>query len=77
MPDWLVFSLVASLVLTVVANAVIRLLPGLARPPVEDPIGRRTGAAGAQGRRRIQMHVPWRWMIGLSIVGTIVLNLLG
>ena len=74
---WLVISLVLSVVLTVVLNVGLRVFPelgdrlarglaGLTRPSADE--------RGAKGRR-IQVYVPWKAMILVSVVLTIVVNL--
>lgn len=64
---WLVLSVVLSLVLTVLLNVALRLFPGAAfrapRPEVE-------------GGQRIRVFVPWKAMILVSVLLTILLNLL-
>jgi len=74
--QWLFYSLIASVVLTVVANLAIRALPG----PSERGARRLQGWAEQQhdGRDepggRVRVIVPWKAMIVASIVLTILLN---
>lgn len=77
MPDWLVASLVLSLVLTVVLNVLLRLGPDGSNA-LEGRLRRhlQTTPDDDHGPRHLQVYVPWKWMIGLSILGTIILNLL-
>lgn len=69
--QWLVVSLVLSLVLTVVVNVVLRLVPDAgeraarAMDWLTDP-GRSDG--------RVRVFAPWKAMIVVSIVLTIVIN---
>lgn len=77
MPGWLQTSILLSVALTVILNVLPRLFPGAA------------GRASAAAERRLQTPVddddtrpsvrvffPWKWMIGISVVGTLLLNLL-
>jgi hypothetical protein len=80
--QWLWFSLVASVVLTVLLNVAIRLWPGGAErsarrlddwaqqqaPPPPD--GRSGGGDGPQ----VRVIVPWKAMLLASVVLTVVLN---
>lgn len=75
MPDWLVVSIVVSAVLTVVANVVVRIVPRRSMP-LEERLLRGDGEKPGHGGRRVQVYFPWKWMIALSVLGTIVLNLL-
>ena len=85
MPDWLLFSIVASVVLTVVLNVGLRLFPGTGRP-LEDLLDRITQRVDAPDRAdsraeapdepRIRVIVPWKLMLVASLILTIVLNLL-
>jgi hypothetical protein len=78
--SWLVFSILASIVLTVVCNVALRLFPDaadrlrdrlfrLADRPGDDPWDR----APRSGMRVI---VPWKAMLIGSLVLTIAINLL-
>ena len=64
MPQWLWFSIVASVVLTVVLNVALRLFPGAGPRPREEP-----------DRSRVRVIVPWRLMLAGSLLLTVVLNL--
>jgi hypothetical protein len=84
-PDWLVFSIVASVVLTVVLNVGLRLFPGTGRS-LEDLFDRITQRVDAPNRAdvraeapdepRVRVIVPWKLMLVASLILTIVLNLL-
>lgn len=76
-PDWLVASLVLSLVLTVVLNVLLRLSPDGSNA-LEGRLRRhlQTTPDDHDGPRRVQVYFPWKWMIGLSTLGTIIINLL-
>ena len=82
--QWLWASIVLSLLLTVVANVAIRLLPRRPRrtDSTADPY-RQWGAASGRpgpppgwddGETRIRVVAPWKAMIVLSVVATLVLN---
>lgn len=77
MTTWLVASIVLSLVLTVVLNLVIRLGPGRSKR-LEDRVRRHLQSVPADehGGSGVQIYFPWKWMIGLSVLGTIIINLL-
>ncbi len=70
MPSWLVTSLLLSLLLTIVANAALRLLPR--RPSRPTRLARPAPPAG----RGVRVIVPWKAMLIASVLGTIVLNVL-
>jgi hypothetical protein len=84
-PDWLVFSIVASVVLTVVLNVGLRLFPGTGRS-LEDLFDRITQRVDAPNRAdvraeapdepRVRVIVPWELMLVASLILTIVLNVL-
>jgi hypothetical protein len=76
--DWLLFSLVASVVLTIVANLVLRAFRGSG-----DRLSRRVESwAGADeqrrpnsGReRRVEVFFPWKTALIASLVLTVLLN---
>lgn len=92
LPVWLVVSIVASVVLTVLANAILRWRPvserhvekgfrdllGRTEPPL-----RRSTSEGRQHRPdrrddgpRVRIIVPWKLMIVVSLALTVVVNLL-
>jgi hypothetical protein len=75
--QWLAFSLVASLVLTVLLNLAIRLWPGAAERGArrmsewterQEPRDARPG--------QVRLITPWKAMLIGSVVLTIALNLL-
>ena len=73
MPSWLVISLVASLVLTAVANLVPRLFLRIGERAehrflrqMEEQV--RTG-------KRFRVIFPWKTMLVVSALGTLALNL--
>jgi hypothetical protein len=76
--NWLVLSIVASVVLTVVLNLAIRLFPGPAERGARrvDDWAERQVAAREPGDTRTQVIVPWKAMLIGSLVLTVGLNLL-
>ena len=62
-------SIVLSIVLTVVLNVVLRLFPD-----ASERAARRVEGLGTAGRTRV--FVPWKAMIVVSLLATLVLNLL-
>ena len=77
MPQWLVVSIVLSIVLTIAVNVVLRLFPGAGKS-LTDAVGRlaESGDRSLQDRdgSRVRVIVPWKAMLVGSIVLTIVLN---
>lgn len=70
--EWLVGSIVASVVLTVVLNVGLRALPGAG-----ERAARRLDEAMAARRprdRRVQVWFPWKSMLVVSLVVTVLLN---
>ncbi|UDY34795.1 hypothetical protein [Dermatobacter hominis] len=80
--QWLWISVVASVVLTVVANVVVRLLPRRPAEPRFDPYQRWGEASGRStpppgwddDQPRIRVVAPWKAMLIVSIVATLVLD---
>ena len=79
MPQWLVVSIVLSIVLTIMVNAFLWLFPGAGRR-LSGAVGRLVENAdrGAteRGDSRVRVIVPWKAMLIGSIVLTIALNVL-
>lgn len=75
--NWLVVSLLASVVLTVALNVAIRLFPGAAdrgARRVDDWAQRQQAAELGDADRRVRVVVPWKAMLLASIGLTILLN---
>ena len=68
MPDWLVVSIVASVVLTVVLNAALRIFPGAGHKLNE--------MATAERRANPRVIFPWRTMLFVSLLLTLAVNIL-
>ena len=73
MPQWLVVSIVLSIVLTVAVNLFLWLFPGAGRG-ISDAVGRM--AAEREDGSRTRVIVPWKAMLIGSIALTVALNLL-
>ena len=81
MPDWLLFSIVASIGLTAILNLVPMLFPNASRHAQE----RLMEQMREQQRRidapepgpRVRVFFPWKAMLVGSIVLTVIVNLVG
>ena len=76
--QWLWLSVVLSLVLTVALNVVVRLFPGGARRAANwfhDLSAQRVDAP-TRSRGHVEVIVPWKTMIAVSILLTIAVNVL-
>jgi hypothetical protein len=76
----LAFSIVASVVLTIVLNVALRLFPG-AGQRASEAIARLTerstrDTASEEDQRRVRVIVPWKAMLLASLALTLLLNLL-
>ncbi len=69
----LMFSIMVSVVLTVLLNAALRLFPGAARR-AHDGLERLAERSTRDGRRS-RVIVPWKAIFVASLVFTVVLNL--
>jgi hypothetical protein len=77
-PQWLWFSILASVVLTVVLNVALRLFPGAGQrigDSIDRALERQEPPAGEPDRSRVRVVVPWRLMLAGSLLLTLVLNL--
>ena len=76
--NWLVVSIVLSVVLTVVLNLVVRLFPDASERAARrlDDLAAPDVDSGAGFRSRTRVYVPWKAMIVISLLATVVLNLL-
>lgn len=79
--QWLWSSLIASVVLTVIANVVVRRWPdatarGFERlaARLDPPTG--AGSAGGPRRSRVRILIPWKAMLVASLALTVLFNLL-
>ena len=75
--QWLWYSLVASVVLTVVLNLAIRAWPGAAdrgARRLDDWARRQEAGTADQAPQRVRVFFPWKAMIVASIALTVLLN---
>jgi hypothetical protein len=75
----LTFSIVASIVLTIVLNVAIRAFPSIG-DWVHERMARlaehsANDRGGEPARRRVQVYFPWKAMLIASVVLTIAINL--
>lgn len=76
--SWLLYSIIASVVLTVLLNAGLRLFSGSggrSRSPTSTPRHVDPQPASS-GRSGWSFHFSWKWSLALTVIGTILLNLL-
>ena len=76
--QWLLLSVVLSLVLTLALNIVVRLFPGGARRAMNwfDDLRAQHSDEPTTSKRRVRVVVPWKTMIAVSIVLTVAINVL-
>jgi len=73
MPEWLLYSLIASVVLTFVLNLGLRLFPGLGRSAEDRFLDRMEDQLPGR-KSRVKVVFPWKAMLLISVVATIALN---
>jgi hypothetical protein len=78
-PHFLVLSLLASMVLTVLVNVVLWIFPGVGKR-VEEAFRRasdrtRPPPTDEPSRSAVRVVFPWRFMLVASLVVTVLLNL--
>jgi len=66
--EWMAVSIVLSIVLTVALNVVLRVFPD-----ASERAARRLEQSESGGRTRV--YAPWKAMIVVSLLATLVLNL--
>jgi len=84
MQDFLVHSLIASVVLTVLINVLPRLMPNASRK-IERNIHEKIEQAFSEDderkangdKPRIRVFFPWKAMLVISVVLTVLVNLIG
>lgn len=74
MPDWLLFSIIASVVLTVALNLILRLFPSTARR-TEDRLFQEMRKAEKAPGPGFRIYFPWKFMLIASVGLTVLLNL--
>jgi len=80
MQDFLVHSIIASIVLTLLLNIVPRLFPKAtqrAERKVHEKMKEAFDDSENGGRPRVKVFFSWKWMILISVILTIVVNLIG
>ena len=78
MAEFLRWSLILSVVLTVCVNAGARLFPRATRRVrhrIEDTIAPPAPDERPEDRNRVRVIVPWKTMLALSLVVTLAVNL--
>lgn len=78
MPDFILYSIIASVVLTFALNVIPRLFPDASRRTmdrIQERMEDQARQAEAGNRPRVQVFFPWKFMILASIILTIFLNL--
>ena len=71
---WVVTSLVLSIVLTVVLNLVLR---GRSVRPGGTSVDSIVRRADGRAPRRTRVFFPWKVMLAVSILATVVVNVIG
>lgn len=80
MQDFLVTSLIASVVLTVLINLLPRLFPDATRKAeqqVHDKLEEAFAEREDGTRPRVRVFFPWKTMLVVSVVLTVLVNLVG
>lgn len=75
MSQFLLYSIIASVVLTVLLNLIPRIFPGVRRR-MDNAMRDRMDAVQRGQKPRVQVFFPWKWMLIISILLTVVLNVL-
>jgi hypothetical protein len=78
MPTWLFYSIIASIVLTLVLNIVPRLFPGIGKKAEErflDQMEDHVSGKPHSGKSGVRVFFPWKWMLAASVLLTLLLNL--
>ena len=73
MPTWLFYSIIASIVLTLVLNILARLFPGIGKKAEERFLDQMEDHVS--GKPRVRVFFPWKWMLAASVLLTLLLNL--
>ena len=83
MQDFLIFSLIGSIVLTVLLNLLPLLFPKTTRK-AEQRIVEKMGETIERSERaergegpRVKVFFPWKWMLLASVVLTVLVNVVG
>jgi len=76
--NWLAVSIVLSILLTVVLNVLLRVFPAASERAARrlEGLAAPDGAPESESGRRTRVYVPWKAMIVISVLATLVLNVL-
>lgn len=78
MPDFFLYSIIASVVLTLALNIIPRLFPSASRRTmyrIQEKMEEQARQVEQGNRPRVQVFFPWKFMILASIILTVFLNL--
>ncbi len=78
MPEFILYSIIASVVLTLALNFIPRLFPNASRRMMDrfqERIDNQTRQVEDGNKPKVQFFFPWKFMILASIILTIFLNL--
>lgn len=78
MSDFVLYSILASVVLTLALNLIPRLFPGASQRTIErvqEKLEEQHKRAESGERPRVQVFFPWKTMLVASIILTVFLNL--
>lgn len=78
MSDFIFYSIIASVVLTLALNLLPRLFPNASRrtmDKVQEKLEEQDSRAENGERPRVQVFFPWKAMLLISIILTVFLNL--
>ena len=74
MPDFLLYSIIASIVLTIIFNLGLRLIPRSSKK-ASDFIHTEIEKAAHSGGPNVRVIFPWKTMIVISVILSLALNL--
>ncbi len=84
MQDFLIQSLIASVVLTVLINVLPRLMPNASRKlerniheKIEQAFAEDDERKAVGNKPRVRVFFPWKVMLAVSIILTVLVNLAG
>ena len=80
MNDFLLYSIIASIVLTVAVNVLPQLFPGAAQRAEEklrDALTQSIETQQDTSKPRVRVFFPWKAMLLVSVVLTLLVNLVG
>ena len=73
MSQFLLYSIIASVVLTVLLNLLPRMFPGVRRR-MDQAMRERIESVQKGDKPRVQVFFPWKWMLIISLVLTLLIN---